>query len=89
MVVADAERQTGSSLDLAHTVMGLVEGEHQQGQKMDHMTTTGEDLWQQQIDGLQWHLDVNGRDQDELRDGWNRSEDKGHHGCLAVRRSAS
>jgi hypothetical protein len=36
MDVADAERQTGSSLDLADTVMGLVEGEHQQGQKMDH-----------------------------------------------------
>jgi hypothetical protein len=36
MDVADAERQTGSSLDLADTAMGLVEGEHQQGQKMDH-----------------------------------------------------
>jgi hypothetical protein len=89
LAVAGTKRQMGSSLDLAHTSMGLVEGEHQQGQKMDHTMTTGEDLWWQQVDGLQWHLDVNGRDQDELCDGRNRSEDKGRHGCLVVQRSAS
>jgi hypothetical protein len=89
MAVAGAKRQMGSSLDLTHTAMRLVEGEHQQGQKMDHTMTTGEDMWWQQIDGLQWHLDVNGHDQDDLRDGRNRSEDKGRHGCLAMRRSTS